>query len=114
MSNTPHRSRINVQEVRDRNRIARATLAGLSAGMPRLSRLWLRINVALDDVPALATEIETLAAQLSSIRHGRANLAAAARATLRAHGDNQPDHLWYIRDELRAQGDLPPDLGGRS
>ena len=39
-----------------------------------------------------------------------ANLLAAARATLSAERDGESDPLWYLRDELRATGHLPPDL----
>jgi hypothetical protein len=34
------------------------------------------------------------------------NLLAAARATLSAHADGEEDPLYYLRDELRAQGQL--------
>ena len=37
------------------------------------------------------------------------NLLAAARATLGAHADGEPDALYYLRDELQAQGQLPPE-----
>ena len=114
MTNTPHRNSLNLREVRTRNRIARETVAVLSDRMPRLSRLWLRLNVALDDTPRLATEVTTLGAQLTKVRRDWANLVAAARATLNAHHDDEPDHLWYLRDELHAQGHLPPDERGRA
>jgi hypothetical protein len=39
-----------------------------------------------------------------------ANLLAAARATLSAEQDGEADPLWYLRDELRATGHLPPGL----
>lgn len=35
------------------------------------------------------------------------NLVAAARATLAAQRDGEPDPLYYLRDELHAQGQLP-------
>lgn len=38
------------------------------------------------------------------------NLIAAARATLRAHADGEDDPLYYLRDELQAQGHLPAEL----
>jgi hypothetical protein len=37
------------------------------------------------------------------------NLLAAAKATLSAHADGEDDPLYYLRDELRAQGQLRPD-----
>jgi len=112
--NAPHLNSVDLQEVRTRNRIARETIAALSARMPRLSRLWLILNVALDDTSRLAIEVKTLGARLTKVRRDWANLAAAARATLNAHTDDEPDPLWYLRDELRAQGHLPPQEWGRS
>jgi hypothetical protein len=41
-----------------------------------------------------------------------ANLLAAARAALSAEHDGEPDPMWYLRDELRATGHLPPGLDG--
>jgi hypothetical protein len=40
------------------------------------------------------------------------NLIAAARATLSAHADGEADALYYLRDELQAQGQLPPEYRG--
>ena len=37
------------------------------------------------------------------------DLIAAARATLGAHADGEPDALYYLRDELDAQGQLPAE-----
>ena len=34
------------------------------------------------------------------------DLVAAARATLAAADDGEPDPLYYLRDELQAQGQL--------
>jgi len=36
------------------------------------------------------------------------NLIAAARATIGAQADGEDDALYYLRDELQAQGELPP------
>jgi hypothetical protein len=41
-----------------------------------------------------------------------AHLLAAARATLSAEQEGEPDPMWYLRDELRATGHLPPGLDG--
>jgi hypothetical protein len=41
------------------------------------------------------------------VRLDRANLAAAAFATIAAHQDGEPDPLSYLRDELGAQGHDP-------
>lgn len=55
------------------------------------------IATALDTIPKLYGEIRRLRVRL-------ANLVAAARATLGAHDDGEPDPLYYLRDELEAQG----------
>jgi hypothetical protein len=60
------------------------------------------IGAALGAIPKLCTEIRRLRARL-------ANLVAAARATLSAHDDGEPDALYYLRDELEAQGYGPRD-----
>jgi 3-deoxy-D-arabino-heptulosonate 7-phosphate (DAHP) synthase class II len=55
------------------------------------------IATALDTIPKLCGEIRRLRSRL-------ADLVAAARATLSAHDDGEPDALYYLRDELEAQG----------
>ena len=62
------------------------------------------LAAAFADTPALAAEISRLRADLADARLDRANLAAAALATIAAHHDGEPDPLCYLRDELRAQG----------
>jgi hypothetical protein len=52
------------------------------------------------DVPALVSEVERLYVLLLEGRRRYADLAAAARATLAAHTDGEPDPLAYLRDEL--------------
>jgi hypothetical protein len=47
---------------------------------------------------------------MAGARLDRANLAAAALASIAAQHDGEPDPLSYLRDELRAQG---YDPGGR-
>ncbi|WP_433462705.1 hypothetical protein [Spirillospora sp. CA-128828] len=113
MPDTPH-VKVNVQEVRTRNLAAREIVSNLSAAMPSIEDLWLRLYAALADVPALVSEIARLASVLSKVRRDRANLVAAGRATLKAEREAEPDPLYYLRDELRAQGHLPPDFWGRS
>ncbi|TDE39366.1 hypothetical protein [Actinomadura sp. 6K520] len=114
MPDTPPHVKVNVQEVRTRNLAAREIVANLSAAMPSIEDLWLRLYAALADVPALVSEITRLASVLAKVRRDRANLVAAGRATLKAERDAEPDPLYYLRDELRAQGHLPPDAWGRS
>jgi hypothetical protein len=43
---------------------------------------------------------------LARVRH--ADLQAAARASVAAERDGEHDPLWYVRDELAANGKLPP------
>ncbi|MFI0487191.1 hypothetical protein [Actinomadura sp. 9N215] len=114
MPDIPPSVKVNVQEVRTRNLAAREIVSHLSAAMPAIEDLWIRLNGALADVPALVSEITRLASELAKVRRDRANLVAAGRATLNAQRDAEPDPLYYLRDELRAQGHLPPDTWGRS
>jgi hypothetical protein len=48
-------------------------------------------------------------AEFAAIRIEYANLLAAARATLTATVDGDPNPLAYLVDELAAQGQLPPE-----
>jgi hypothetical protein len=61
---------------------------------------------ALDTIPLLSAEITRLRRPLATTRHDSSNLLAAARATLSAHADGEGDPLFYLRDELTAQGHL--------
>ncbi|MEU5879463.1 hypothetical protein [Spirillospora sp. NPDC047279] len=113
MPDTPQPTGLNLQGVRTRNLNAREIVSALSEAMPTIADMWLRLNAALADTPALTSEIKRLAIELARARRGHANLVAAARATLNAHQDGEPDPLYYLSDELRAQGQLPPDTWGR-
>ena len=64
------------------------------------------ITTALFTVPALCRESAHLRAMLALARLDHANLIAAARATLAAEYEGEPDPLWYLRDELAARGQL--------
>ena len=55
-------------------------------------------------MPALSVEVARLFAEVQHARLDRANLLAAARATIAAHHDGEPDPLSYLRDELDANG----------
>jgi hypothetical protein len=92
----------DLPEVTTRNRSAREIVAALAAERP--ARIWQYLTDALADTPALITEITTLRALIAEERLDRANLAAAALATISAHRDGEPDPLSYLRDELSAQG----------
>ena len=67
-----------------------------------------KLAAALDTIPRLCTEIGRLRVRLARAIADLHNLVAAARATLGAHADGEPDALYYLRDELDAQGQLPP------
>lgn len=100
----------DLPQVTARNRAAHAIVDELAAERP--SRIWQYITDALADTPALTVEITRLRGYVAHERLDRANLAAAALATVSAHRDSEPDPLSYLRDELAAQGhDMTP---GRS
>ncbi|GAA1881925.1 hypothetical protein [Actinomadura bangladeshensis] len=114
MPDIPQHVKIDLQGVRARNLAAREIVSSLSEAMPYIADLWLRLNSALADSPTLVSELSRLTAELVKARRDRANLAAAGRATHKAARDADPDPLYYLRDELRAQGHLPPEAWGRS
>ena len=71
------------------------------------------LAAVLNTIPRLCTEISRLRARLARALADLHNLIAAARATLGAHADGEPDALYYLRDELDAQGQLPPEYRER-
>jgi hypothetical protein len=99
----------DLPEVVTRNRIARHLAEGPAYELP--ADIWQSLAAAFADAPALAVEIAELRAELAHVRLDRANLAAAALATITAHRDGEPDPLSYLRDELRTQG-YDPSRGG--
>jgi hypothetical protein len=68
-----------------------------------------RLAEALDTIPRLCAEVGRLRGRLARVLTDLHNLVAAGRATLSAHADGEPDALYYLRDELDAQGQLPPE-----
>jgi hypothetical protein len=104
MSNTRPHVHINLREVSTRNNAARRVIAGFSAALPTLAEVWQYLGHALSDATLLSSEIVNLSDQLLRARLDRANILAAARATLAAHDESEPDPLFYLRDELEAQG----------
>jgi hypothetical protein len=62
-----------------------------------------------DSYAVLRGEIRRLRARLTRALNDLHNLITAARATLAAQREGEDDPLYYIRDELRAQGQLPDD-----
>jgi hypothetical protein len=95
----------DLSEVATRNRIAQHLVAGFAAEFP--ADIWRYLATAFADTPALSAEITRLRTELSDARLDRANLTAAALATIAAHHDGEADPLSYLRDELRAQGFNP-------
>jgi len=103
VTDSPRNARPNdLPEVVTRNRAARHLAEGLASQLP--AGIWRSLAAAFADTPALAAEITKLRAELAGVRLDRANLAAAALATIAAHRDGESDPLSYLRDELRAQG----------
>jgi len=81
----------------------------------RLAEIWLRTPAehktasALALIPVLASQLKRIREHLARTLTDLGNLTAAARATLGAQRDGEPDPLYYLRDELQAQGQLPAD-----
>jgi len=91
-------------EVTTRNDVARDIVAGFAAVTPTLAGVWLFVDRALADVPALLADLGRVRAELEAVRLDRANLLAAIRATLMADAEGESDPLGYLRDELDAPG----------
>jgi hypothetical protein len=109
MPNTPQPENINLEEVTARNTAARHIVAGFATAMPALADIWQYLEDAFNDMPALAAQITRLSAELKDTRLDRANLLAAARATIAAWHDGEPDPLSYLRDELATHTPHPGD-----
>ena len=92
------------EEVATRNDVARDIIAGFAAVTPTLAGVWLFVDRALADVPALLADLGRVRAELEAVRLDRANLLAAIRATLMADAEGESDPLGYLRDELDAPG----------
>jgi len=70
---------------------------------------------AIADIPVLLAELDRALTLLTHARTDTANLLAAARATLNADGDSEPDPLIYLRDEVavhRPAEGTPDEPGG--
>jgi hypothetical protein len=100
-NNSPYVN-IDLEEITARNDTAQHIVTGFATAMPTLANIWRYLTDAFSDVPKLAAEITRLATELSNARLDRANLLAAARATIAAYHDGEPDPLAYLRDELNA------------
>jgi hypothetical protein len=75
-----------------------AVLSRLNTALERRTRLT--VWTSLCDLIPLVAEIERLTKLLAWVRIEFANLMAAARATLAADRDGEPDPLSYLRDEV--------------
>ncbi|XVQ10049.1 hypothetical protein ACQP1W_47300 [Spirillospora sp. CA-255316] len=104
MPDAPKSRRIDLQEAKLRNITAREIVVVVSESITPLSRLWEHLYDSLSDTPRLISELAQLRAEIDAHRLARANLVAAARATLAAQRDGEPDPFSYLRDELQAQG----------
>jgi hypothetical protein len=62
---------------------------------------------ALADIPVLLAELERTLSLLTRARTEFANVLAAARATLAAAEDSEPDSLDYLRDEVAEHAAMP-------
>ena len=89
-------------------------VARLLTAIPALADIWQYIDTALVDAPTLSAEVTRLRAELDHTRLDRANLLAAARATIGAYLDGESDPLSYLRDELATRSQLPPNEGNHS
>lgn len=82
----------NLQEVASRHDTAAAVID--------------KLGRALDTIPLLSAEVTRLRRRLTTTVSDLNNLLAAAKATLSAHTDGEEDPLYYLRDDLTAQGHL--------
>ena len=114
MTGTSRNTRIDHREITTRSHSARHIVAGLSNSIPTLADIWRYIDTALADAPTLSAEVTRLRIELDHTRLDRANLLAAARATIGAYFDGESDPLCYLRDELAIRGQLPPNEGSHS
>lgn len=114
MPNNPQYLSLSLREVITRNDNARRIIAGFSSDMPTLGEIWRYLEDALSDVPVLSEEIARLSSELRDTRLDRADLMAAARATIAAYRESEPDPLFYLIDELKTQtSDTPADSRDR-
>ena len=111
MTDTSRNTGIDHWEVTTKSQTARHMVARLSTAIPTLADIWQYIDTALADAPMLSAEVTRLRAELDHTRLDRANLLAAARATISAYLDGESDPLCYLRDELAVRGQLPANEG---
>jgi hypothetical protein len=102
---------ISLREVQARADSAQHIITGFARDMPNLGDLWQQITHSLSDIPILTGEVTRLGSELTIVRLDRSNLAAAGRASLTAYRFGESDPLWYLRDELTAQGFIAGQTG---
>jgi hypothetical protein len=108
MTNLPHENTPGTQEAISESRAAPHQSKNITVRFP--ADVWRQLVAAFADTPDLTAELTRLRAQVANTRLDRANLAAAALATIAAHADGERDPLSYLRDELDAQGfSIHPD-----
>jgi hypothetical protein len=73
------------------------------------SRTPVRLWEAVADTPVMLAELSRLRSLLALVRVMHANLLAAAQATVAATRDGEADSMYYLRDELDAHDQIPPD-----
>jgi hypothetical protein len=86
----PFRTTLDLEAVRNHVRIA------LRYRTP--AAVW----TAVADIPLLLAELDRAATLSVNVRNDFANLLAAARGTLAADDEGEPDPLYYLRDEVAA------------
>lgn len=103
---------LDTRKIRDRYEALRT---GQRPRITRRSRCAVHGDLAarhlLSTVPVLCDELDDLRATLGLAQRDHYDLVAAARATLAAAAEGEPDHLYYLRDELSARGLLPRRRG---
>ena len=99
--------KIDISSVRERH--ARIAVGG-RCPQSRPRRYWLctaTLLASLADIPALCDEVDRLRSLILTAQRDHQDLVSAARATLKADSDGEPDPMFYLRDELRERGLLP-------
>lgn len=104
MQDAPNPRPTSLLEVSNRRNKARQVIALFSLTAPTTAHRWRQLDEALSDTPILIAEVVRLRERLAAARVDRANLAAAARVTITAYRNGEPDPLSYLHDELHAQG----------
>ena len=114
VSNPLPYTNLDLQEIQTRNAAAHNIITGFAEATPMLADIWGYLEETLNDAPVLSAEVVRLSEALHAARLDRANLIAAARATIAADHDHERDPLSYLRDELDALTSPPERTGGHA